>query len=643
MVHSKRLILLFSVVSIMLFLVAACGAPAEPQVIKETVVVEKEVEVEVEKVVTEVVEVEVEVEKEVEVEVEKVVTEVVEVEVEVEVEKEVLVGTRGQGGTVTILYWQAASILNPYLSGGTKDIHSSSVILEPLARYDENGNMVPWLVEEIPTTDNGGVAEDLTSITWKLREGIMWSDGTPFTADDVVFTGDYCMNEEMGCNASNLFADIESIEAVDDMTVTITFSKAKPFPYGPFVGATSPIIQKAQFEDCMGAKAQECTEQNFGPIGTGAFKVTEFKANDVIVYDINENYRDPNKPFFSEVIFKGGGDAAAAARAVLETAEADYAWNLQVEPQILNAMSLAGKGKVVNAFASNVERLMVNFTNPSADLGEKRSEWTEEDPNPHPFLSDPAVRKALSLAVDRTTLATQLYGSAGKAACNVVPAPAAYVSTNNDDCLVQDVAAANAMLDEAGWLPGADGIREKDGVRLSILYQTSTNSVRQSTQALVKQWWEAIGVETELRNIDAAVFFGNDPASPDTYGKFYADIQMYTNGFVGTDPENYMNGWTCAEVSNAASQWLTSNIPRWCNENAEAYQALVDELSSTGPLADRAKLVIEMNDMLIQDGVMIPLVHRGSVSAHGNTLLGVRMNPWDSELWNIADWSRASQ
>ena len=643
MVHTKRLILLFGVVGVMLFMVAACGAPAEPQIIKETVVVKEEVEVEVEKVVTEVVEVEVEKE------VEKVVTEVVEVEKEVEVvvEKEVevekVVGTRGQGGTVNILYWQASSILNPYLSGGTKDIHASSVVVEPLARYDETGNMVAWLAEEIPTVDNGGVSEDLTSITWKLREGIVWSDGTPFTSADVVFTGDYCMDEEMGCNASNLFADIESIEAVDDLTVTITFSTAKPFPYGPFVGAISPIIQKAQFEDCMGAKAQECTDQNFGPIGTGAYIVKEFKANDVVVYEINENYRDPNKPFFSEVIFKGGGDAAAAARAVLETGEADYAWNLQVEPQILNAMTLAGKGKVVNAFASSVERLMLNFTNPSADLGDQRSEWTPEDANPHPFLSDPAVRKALSLAIDRNAIATQLYGSAGQATCNVVPAPAAYVSTNNDECLVQDVAAANALLDEAGWALGADGVREKDGVRLSILYQTSTNSVRQSTQALVKQWWEAIGVETELRNIDAAVFFGNDPASPDTYGKFYADIQMYTNGFSGTDPENYMNSWTCEQVANASNQWLSSNIPRWCNDNAEAYQALVDELAVTGPIADRAKLVVEMNDMLVQDGAMIPLVHRGSVSAHSNILLGVRMNPWDSELWNIADWSRASQ
>ena len=89
---------------------------------------------------------------------------------------------RGSDGTVNIIYWQAPSILNPFLSGGTKDVESSSLILEPLARYDEKGNMVPWLVDEVPTVENGGVSEDLTTITWKITDGLKWSDGSPFTS-----------------------------------------------------------------------------------------------------------------------------------------------------------------------------------------------------------------------------------------------------------------------------------------------------------------------------------------------------------------------------------------------------------------------------------------------------------------------------
>jgi peptide/nickel transport system substrate-binding protein len=340
------------------------------------------------------------------------------------------------------------------------------------------------------------------------------------------------------------------------------------------------------------------------------------------------------------VIFKGGGEAPSAARAVLETGEADYAWNVQVEKDILAQMELAGLGKVVPGYSTGVERLMINFTDPDPALGDNRSLWTPDNQYPHPFLSDYAVRRALSLAIDRNTIATQLYGAAGVPTCNVIPAPSIYVSTANDECLTQNIEEANRILDEAGWVRGSDGIREKDGVRLSILYQTSTNSLRQSTQALIKQWWEQIGVETELRNIDSAVFFGGDPASPDTYGKFYADIEMYTNDYSGTDPESYLNNWQCAEISGPENQWLGNNIPRWCNEE---YEALLAEMAQTGVLEERAALAKQMNDMLMQDYVMIPLVHRGSPSAHANSLLGVRMNPWDSELWNIADWTRASQ
>ena len=544
---------------------------------------------------------------------------------------------RGRDGHLNILYWQASSTVNPYLSGGTKDLEAASLIIEPLAHYDENGNMVPTLVDEIPTVENGGVASDLRSVTWKLTKGITWSDGTPLTAHDVVFTGEYCLDEAGGCNSTSYFSDVTKIEALDDHTVKVHFGVAKPFPYGPYVGSPSPILQKAQFKDCMGARAQECTEQNFGPIGTGPFKVEEFRANDVITLSANENYRDPDKPAFATATFKGGGDAASAARAVLETSEFDYAWNLQVEPEVLAQMAAAGKGTVVVAFSTSVERLMVNQTNDDPSLGPEKRSLYLDGANPHPFLSDPAVRRALSLAIDRSILVEAGYGAFGQVTCNVLPAPAVYASTANDACKTQDVDEANGILDEAGWMRGSDGVRAKDGVRISILYQTSTNSVRQATQALVKQMWEQIGVETELRNIDAAVFFGGDTASPDTYQKFYADIEMYTNNFSGTDPESYMANWSCSEIPGPENQWLGNNIQRSCTAQ---YDALVAEMSQTAALQERARLAKEMNDILAQNHYMIPLIWRGGVSAHANTLKGVRMNAWDSELWNVADWHR---
>ncbi|MEM6742818.1 MAG: peptide ABC transporter substrate-binding protein [Pseudomonadota bacterium] len=543
---------------------------------------------------------------------------------------------RGSAGQVNIIYWQAPSILNPFLSGGTKDVESSSLVIEPLARYNEVGEMVPWLVDEIPTVENGGVSEDLTTITWKLSEGILWSDGTPLTAADAVFTAEYCMDPTGGCQQLAAFNDVESVEAVDDLTIKITFTKPKPFPYGPFVGAQSPIIQAAQFADCMGINAPNCTDENFGPIGTGPFVVTDFKPNDVVTFEANPNYRDPAKPAFATVLFKGGGDAASAARSVLETGEFDYAWNLQVEPEILSQMEAAGKGTVISSFGTSVERIHTNFTNPDPSLGDKRSTL---EGGPHPFLADPAVTKALSLAIDREILVIAGYGAAGQVTCNVLPNPPAFNSTANDWCKTQDIEEANRLLDEAGYEMGSDGVRvSPDGDRLSVLFQTSTNSVRQGTQALLKQMWAEIGVETELRNLDASVFFGGDPASPDTFQKFYADLEMFTNSFDGTDPETYMASWKSDDIPSPANGWLGNNIPRF---QSEEYDALVQEMSETAGLDARADLAKRMNDMVIQSGAIIPLIHRGGVSAHADTLTGIKMNEWDSELWNIADWGRA--
>ncbi|MHA6263949.1 peptide ABC transporter substrate-binding protein [Arenibacterium sp. CAU 1754] len=541
---------------------------------------------------------------------------------------------RGSDGNVSIIYWQAPSILNPYLSGGTKDVESSSLVVEPLGRYDETGALVPFLAEEIPTVTNGGVSEDLTSITWKLKSGLLWSDGTPVTSADVKFTAEYCMHPEGGCAQLSFFDGVEAVEAIDDLTVKVTFNQPKPNPYGPFMGGQSPIIQMNQFKDCLGAKAPECTEANFNPIGTGPFVVDEFKPNDVITMSANPNYRDPNKPAFATLTFKGGGDATAAGRSVLETGEFDYAWNLQLAPDVIAKMEEAGKGIAIAGFGPLVERLEMNMTDPSPSLdADTRSTVAA----PHPFLSDPAVREALSMAIDRPLLVEVGYGKAGKPTCDLVPAPDLY-SAKNEHCFTQDIAGANKMLDDAGWVKGSDGIRAKDGVRLSIVYQTSTNAVRQDFQALIKQWWSEIGVETELRNINASVFFGGDPGSPDTFQKFYADVEMYANTFNGTDPQQYLAAYRCGNEPKPASQWQGENINRFCDP---AYDALIDELARTGDLEKRGEIAIKMNNMLTKDtNTIVPLVHRGRVSAHANSLGGVILNVWDSELWNVADWHR---
>ncbi len=543
---------------------------------------------------------------------------------------------------LTILYWQAASLPGPYLSGGTKDQDAGAITLEPLANYAPDGTLVPKLALEIPTRANGGVVDnageagDATAITWTLKSGVQWSDGSDLTAADVVFTWEYCIHPDTGCTAVDLFDGVMNVEAVDDQTVQITFANFTPYPYLAFVTGQGPILQKAQFADCVGSAAQECNEQNTMPHGTGPYRLTDFKVNDVAVYERNP-YFHGEPAYFDRVVFKGGGDAAAAARAVLETGEADYAWNMQVEPQVLMDMESKGGGEIISAFGGYVERILVNQTNPDPALDDDRSAYMDGN-NPHPFLVGTPVAQAMSMAIDRTTIAETLYGFAGQATCNVIAGPPFYVSTANDDCLVQDIEGANALLDEAGIVDSdGDGVREYNGMPLSVRYQTSTNTVRQKTQALVKQWWSQIGIETELLNHDASVFFGGDPNSPDTYQKFFTDVQMYTTG-PATDPQIHLGQWQCAYIPTPDNAWGGGNIARNCNP---AYDALFTELVVTPLGPEREALVKALNDLMVQNGILIPLVHRGVVSAKVHGLENIQINGWDTEMWNIQDWARA--
>lgn len=541
---------------------------------------------------------------------------------------------RGADGNVNVLYSQAVSIMNAYLSSGTKDVEVGSLVLEPLAGFDQDGTVIPRLVTEIPSVENGGISEDLTTITWKITPGLLWSDGTPVTAADAVFSYEYCTHPEGGCSQAARYEGIEKVEALDDLTVKITWTAPKPNPFTAFVGSTSPILQAAQFANCLGTAAPTCTEQNFRPIGTGPFMVTDFKVNDVVELAANPNYRDAAKPAFATMVVKGGGDAAGAARAVMETGEFDYAWNTQINPELQAQMEKGGKGQFVSAFGTLVERIEMNMTNPSADLPEGERSTAM---HPHPMLSDIRVRKALSMAIDRSLLVEVGYGNAGRPTCNLVPAPAQYASPNTD-CIAQDMEGAKALLEEAGWVAGANGMRAKDGVPMKLLYQTSVNAVRQDFQALIKGWWNELGVEVELKSIDGGVYFGGDPGSPDTFQKFYADVEMYANNFDGTDPEPYLAQYLCDKAPSPANGWQGENINRFCDP---AYDALVAELASTREMEKRGEIAIRLNEMLTKDSyVVVPLVDRGRLSAHSNTLGGVVLNTWDSELWNASDWFR---
>jgi peptide/nickel transport system substrate-binding protein len=540
--------------------------------------------------------------------------------------------TTAPDDTLRLLYWQAPTILNPHFSSGFKDSEASRITLEPLASFDAEGNMVLFLAAEEPTLENGGVAEDGTSVTWKLKEGITWSDGTPFTAEDVAFTYEFITNPEVASTTAGTYENISSVEALDDTTVKINFTEPNPAWYLVFTGTSGMILPKHMFEEYNGANGREAPA-NTMPVGTGPYRVVDFTPGDVVVYEANPNYRDADSLNFSRVELKGGGDATSAARAVLQTGDVDYAYNLQVEAAVLDQLAQAGQGKVVTNFGSLVERIVFNFTDPNqaTEDGEVSSvEFT------HPFLSDRTVRQALTLAVDRETIAQQLYGQTGQATPNFLVAPEPFRSPNTS--YTYDLEQAATLLDEAGWVDtNGNGIRDKDGQEMEIVFQSSVNPVRQKTQEIVKQSFEEIGVGVEIKSIDASVYFSGDPASRETLERFQADIQMFTTGNTNPDPGSYMKTYTCDEITQKSNNWSRTNYSRYCNpEYDDLWEASTTELDT----APREDLFIQMNDLLIDDYAVIPIVHRADASGVSNQLIGINLTPWDLGTWNIAEWDR---
>ncbi|SKA18281.1 peptide/nickel transport system substrate-binding protein [Enhydrobacter aerosaccus] len=533
---------------------------------------------------------------------------------------------RGGGGLLKILWWQGPTLLNPHFAVGTKDQDGSRIFYEPLAGWDPEGNLQPVLAAEIPSRENGGLAADGKSVVWKLKQGVTWHDGKPFTADDVVFNWQYATDPATAAVTIGSYKDVK-VEKVDDYTVKLLFDKPTPFWANAFVGAQGMIIPKHLFEPYIGAKSREAPT-NLKPVGTGPYKFKDFKPGDTVSGEINPNYHMPNRPYFDAIEMKGGGDAVSAARAVLQTGEYDFAWNLQVEDEVLSRLEKTGKGKVVIAESGNIEHIQLNSCDPWTEVdGERASLKTK-----HPILSDPAVRQALALLVDKGSVEKFIYGRTGPATPNFVNNPKRFRSSNIKDEFNVDKAAE--LLEKAGWKKGGDGIREKDGKKLKFVFQTSINQPRQKTQAIVKQACQKAGIDIELKAVTASVFFSSDVANPDTYPHFYCDLQMYTTTQGQPDPGLFMNQFCSWEAATKANKWQGRNITRWQNEEYDkVYRESENELDPV----KRAALLIRTNDLVVSNQVVIPVVMRPVVVARANKLQA-SVSGWDNNTWDLQNW-----
>jgi peptide/nickel transport system substrate-binding protein len=524
-------------------------------------------------------------------------------------------GTPKPGGTIKIAIYQEPANLNPFLNTQTVGSVVRNTIFSGLISVNEKGEYVPELATEVPTTQNGGVSADGKTVTFKLRKDVKWHDGKPFTAADVKFTYDVIMDAANPVTSRSGYRDLESVTSKDEATVELKF---KNF-YAPFLTLFGVVLPAHAFG---GSTAIEKADFNRKPIGTGAFKFVEWVSGDHITVAKNPTYYVTGKPYLDQVIFRVTPSREVGI-AQLKTGEADVVWNL-IEAQI---PEFDGNPEI-NVWASpglGVERLILNFSSPS---GDKAGDPTTK----HPILSDPKVREAIELGINKKVIVDKLlYGkatvgssplSSGWAAPKV--APSEYAPDK-----------AKKLLDEAGWKPGSDGIRAKDGVKASLTYQTTSgDKLRELAQQDIQEQMKEIGIALEIKNIPSASLLGtwadNAPRAKGTF-----DINMWTTN-PGIDPHAHLYiYYHSSQIPTEANKGEGQNYSRL--RDSEVDKAL-DEAGSVPDQEKRKAAYERAIKGVTASRAHIFLYNRLDVDGARKHVVGRTHNPWDNLGWDIEAW-----
>jgi peptide/nickel transport system substrate-binding protein len=520
-----------------------------------------------------------------------------------------------RGGTFIFAMWQEPTTLAPLYVNQTIAGLVGDVITEGLARTDNDGNYVPWLAKSIPTVNNGKVRVSGTKmeVEWELQAGLKWSDGKPVTSQDIVFTWQTWMKDPKVVNRAG-FSEIEAIDTPNDTTAIVKY-KSIYAPYFLNFGGLMPKHLLTGVEDISKH------DYNRKPLGTGPYMVTDFKAGDSITVERNPNYRVKDKPYLDKIIFKSVPSSEVAI-AQLKAGEVHGMWNL-LESQTVD-LEKDTNLKIIVTPSPSVERIEIN-TAVNKD---------QTDPNSvHPVLGDIAMRKALLWATPKQQLIDKLlFGKAKAGSSPVSQGWAAYKEAQDG----YDPAKANAELDKAGWVKGADGIRSKGGARASLtIVSTTGNQTRERVEQVLVDEYKQIGVELKIQNQPSAVFLSGSWAASDPRKRGSFDLAMYASS-PGIDPHvTVSTRYHSKQIPSAANNGVGQNYTRF--KDPEADKA-IDEAGATLDLEKRKAAYAKALKLLNQAYVIIWLYDRANIDAHRINVGGWQGNVWDEVTWNVEDW-----
>lgn len=526
-----------------------------------------------------------------------------------------------QGGTVTLALYQEPDTLNPLLASQRAAGEVHTFIIEGLLGVNERGEFYPVLATEVPSRANGGVSQDGLTITYHLRHDVLWSDGQPFTCDDVRFTWEAVITPQSGAVSTTGYSDINSLNCPDPYTAVMhyrTFYAAYLVPFWAILPrhATGNPSDMSHWE------------YNRHPIGTGPFEMTDWVSGDHITLVRNEHYRASGKPHLDRIIIRFVPSRDIALQ-LLRTGEVTVVWDL-AEANLPQVTKMPGV-LVGQAPSPRSERLLLNLAAPGSASGSDRQ--------PHPILGDARVRQALEDAIDKREIVNRLLEGQAQVGTNELNIGWAHCDTAPS---IFDPVKARQLLDEAGWQVGSDGIRvargakyAPDGTRLRLKLQGPTgDSVREQVEELLLDRWRAVGVEAYIENAPTAALFGTwDSGAAARRGNF--DILIFTTGPY-VDPqsqiEGYFSSWNIPQASNKGAGY---NYSRWSNATADEQ---IRVAGSTPDLDARRSAYCKVMAQVIQDRPEIYLFARLSIAAYRDQLQGWSTNVWKNLGWNSADW-----
>lgn len=531
-----------------------------------------------------------------------------------------LVGAANAQGTATVLLPEDLTTMNPYTTTALITMQVVPAVLEPLVGVDPDGAYYPILAREVPTVGNGGVSEDGRTITWRLREGVTWSDGTPFTADDVLFTAEAASTGTDTVRAG-AFEAVSSIEAVDDLTVVVRYEQYNSSYLDQFQWGILPRHATGD------PSAMGTWEFNRAPVGTGPFRLAEWRTGDRIVLERNPQARDGATPGLDRLVFLVVPSEETRA-AMMQRGDADVMlWpgsNLRDVWDATPGVTLDTAPEIW------IVRMFLN-------LGERGN--PVEGQAPHPILGDLRVRQALAHGIDYDLIIDDL--AQGRVLRATSPFQLGWYACDVEG-YAYDPERAAALLDEAGWVLGSDGTRvaqgaahAPDGTRLSLeMVGYSGFRLLEQTMLVIQDLYRDLGVEVNVRTVEQSVLFGgwSDQAARKT-GDF--DILVYDTG-TGINPQLHVFDLLhSSRIPREENEGAGGNYARWSNATADA---LLEAAGTSPDLGERRAAYCEVAELVNEELPQIFLYQFAGGNAYATRLKGFRTSTWAGLVWNAAEW-----